>query len=117
MRMDPTSTFRSPTGPSFDPMCAMPCSPVPCSEKMRPEAGCGIHLEAGARLGILDGSGVRDNGGSCWNQRQVEPESTEIAVASSSSEEADLNSLAAMSQADIFDDLVHLNADEALRVC
>ena len=31
----------------------------------------------------------------------------------SSSEEADLSSLAAMSQSDIFDDLVHLDADEA----
>ena len=53
--------------------------------------------------------------GVVWNQRQTIPESTEIAGTEnlSSSEEADLSSLAAMSQADIFDDLVHLNADEA----
>jgi len=53
--------------------------------------------------------------GVVWNQRQTIPDSTEVAGTEnlSSSEEADLSSLAAMSQSDIFDDLVHLNADEA----
>jgi hypothetical protein len=53
--------------------------------------------------------------GVVWNQRGTISESKEIAGTEnlSSSEEADLNSLAAMSQSDIFDDLVHLNADEA----
>lgn len=51
--------------------------------------------------------------GVMWNQRNVGPESGDIAPGSSS-EEVDLNSLASMSQPDIFDDLVNLNADEAL---
>ncbi|HVQ64560.1 MAG TPA: hypothetical protein VMT78_08485 [Terriglobia bacterium] len=53
--------------------------------------------------------------GVVWNQRGTISESTEITGTEnlSSSEEADLSSLAAMSQSDIFDDLVHLNADEA----
>jgi hypothetical protein len=51
--------------------------------------------------------------GVAWNQRYVEPESTDN-LASSSFEEADLHSLAAIAQTDIFDDLVNLNADEAL---
>ena len=53
--------------------------------------------------------------GVVWNQRGTISESTDIAGTEnlSASEEADLSSLAAMSQSDIFDDLVHLNADEA----
>ncbi len=50
--------------------------------------------------------------GVAWNQRYVEPEST--TTVENLSVEADLNSLAAISQTDIFDDLVNLNADEAL---
>jgi hypothetical protein len=50
--------------------------------------------------------------GVVWNQRHTTPESTPIAEGSSS-EEAVLNSLAVISQTDVFDDLVDLNADEA----
>jgi hypothetical protein len=49
--------------------------------------------------------------GVLWNQRHVAPESGDIAQGS---EEVDLNSLAVITQPDIFDDLVNLNADEAL---
>jgi hypothetical protein len=52
--------------------------------------------------------------GVVWSQRHVESRQGEVAVENLPLEEADLNSLAAISQTDIFDDLVQLDADEAL---
>jgi hypothetical protein len=50
-----------------------------------------------------------------WSQRPVESEQAAVVdVENLAGEEADLNSLAAVSQTDIFDDLVQLDADEAL---
>ena len=48
-----------------------------------------------------------------WNHRRTESESGQAASVENSSEETDLNLLAAMSEADIFDDLVQLDADDA----
>jgi hypothetical protein len=53
--------------------------------------------------------------GVLWSERRTQPEVPEgVAVENSHEEGADLNSLAAMSQTDVFDDLVELDADEAL---
>jgi hypothetical protein len=54
--------------------------------------------------------------GVLWNHQHQLPESqtAEIAGENVSQDAADLNSLAAMSQADVFDELVQLDADEAL---
>jgi len=49
-----------------------------------------------------------------WNQRHMILQSSEVVPTDGlSTEEADLTFLATISQADIFDDLVNLNADEA----
>ena len=55
--------------------------------------------------------------GVLWSERRTQPEVPEgVAVETSHEEGADLNSLAAMSQTDVFDDLVELDADEALNL-
>jgi len=53
--------------------------------------------------------------GAIWSQRTVQTETPDAPIVESSvMEEVNLNSLASMSEADIFDDLVELDADEAL---
>ena len=53
--------------------------------------------------------------GVIWSQRPVETQSPEVIAGENlSAAETDLNSLAAIPQADVFDDLVQLDADEAL---
>jgi hypothetical protein len=53
--------------------------------------------------------------GVIWNVRHTVSQTTEVAaVESLPQEDVDLNSLAALSQTDVFDDLVQLDADEAL---
>jgi len=53
--------------------------------------------------------------GVLWNHQHKALETPAVAaVENPADEDADLNSLAAMSQADVFDDLVQLDADEAL---
>jgi hypothetical protein len=55
--------------------------------------------------------------GMIWNQQRHIPANPEVAaVENGFPEDTDLNSLASMSQADIFDDLVQLDADEALNL-
>jgi len=50
-----------------------------------------------------------------WNHQHKALETPAVAaVENPADEDADLNSLAAMSQTDVFDDLVQLDADEAL---
>jgi hypothetical protein len=52
--------------------------------------------------------------GVLWNHQHHFPESQATETAAENlSQDADLNSLAAMSQTDVFDDLVQLDADEA----
>jgi hypothetical protein len=53
--------------------------------------------------------------GVIWNHQHTVPQATEVvAVENLHQEDVDLNSLAALSQTDVFDDLVQLDADEAL---
>ena len=53
--------------------------------------------------------------GVLWSQKPAESQRTEVVAGESSSPEVtDLTSLSALSQSDVFDDLVELDADEAL---
>ena len=52
--------------------------------------------------------------GVLWNHQHPESRTPDLAVETVSQENADLNSLAAISQSDVFDELVQLDADEAL---
>jgi hypothetical protein len=52
--------------------------------------------------------------GVLWNHQHPEPQATEVVGVENQFEDADLNSLAAMSETDVFDELVQLDADEAL---
>jgi len=51
--------------------------------------------------------------GSIWSQRHMESQRPQVAAVEHQ-DDADLNSLVALSQPDVFDDLVNLDADEAL---